>query len=520
MKSVWTKTIAMAIASALSVACFAGCGKEEAVDTKKIRYWSGMSPAMATSLENMGDMGMYKELEKKTGIQLEFLHPPVGQVEEQFNLLIASGESDLPDLIEYDWINYPGGPDKAISDGIILDLTELIEKFAPNMKKAVEEDELRRKQSTTDQGAWFGFPSLNTGNYRTFGGLLIRQDWLDELGLPMPETLEEWETTLKAFKEKKGAKAPLTFDSSTINTFHFNNAFDVGLTEYVDNGKFKLPQLEPGYQAYVETMNRWYREGLLDSEFDTNNSTVVDAKMTNGSSGVTYGFIGGTIGRYVNAMKDKEPGYKLAAAPFPVAQKGDEPRFMEYQKEATNPFVAVTSNCKDPESAVKMMDFFYTEEGLKLKNFGVEGETYNVVDGKCVYTDEILKNPDGLSIAEAMSKNFRANSPAPGFNQIEDYLMQYYELPEQREALQTWAKYGKNAAETIRPAITPTMEESEELISIRSEINTYTKEMTTKFIKGTEPLENYDKFVDQLISMGTERYVELNQQALDRYETR
>lgn len=517
------KGIAMVLAAAMMCMALGGCGEKQVSEggQTSFTYWAELPTSAASQIQSMNDMTMYQELEKRTGVQITFTHPPVGQSAEQFNLLIASGASELPDMIEYSWTSYPGGPDKAISDGILLDLTELIDKHAPNLKKQLEENEIYKKQASTDSGALYGFPSLNVGKYRTFGGLIIRKDWLDDLGLEMPETLDEWENVLRQFKEQKGAKAPLTFTSGNISTsYHFNNIYDVGLSTYVDDETIKFPQMEPGYREYLELMHKWYEEGLLDAEYDTNNQTVVDAKMTNGTSGVTYGFIGGTIGRYVNAMKEKDPNYKLAAAQFPVKNKGDEPRFMECQKEANTPFVAITTNCKDPEAAVKWLDYMYSEEGMILKNFGVEGVTYNEVDGHYVYTDEILHNADGLSIAEAMAKHFRANAPSPGFNQHEDYLQQYYELPEQREALEVWTKYTENAKETVVPPITSTLEENEELISLKNEIETYTNEMVVKFIKGIEPLSNYDKFLEELKKMGVERLIELNQAALDRYYQR
>ena len=55
-------------------------------------------------------------------------------------------------------------------------------------------------------------------------------------------------------------------------------------------------------------------------------------------------------------------------------------------------------------------------------NFGVEGESYNMVDGKPVYTDQIFNNPEGLSIAEALSMYCRATVPAPGLKQAPEYL--------------------------------------------------------------------------------------------------
>jgi len=471
-------------------------------------------------IENLGEMIMYKEMEKLTGVHIDFIHPPTGKDSEQFNLLMAGGISKLPDMIEFSWGGYPGGADAAIKDGVILDLSVLIDDYAPNLKKVLEENEQYLKPITTDSGKIYGFPVLNVGKYRTFGGIIIRQDWLNDLGLKMPETIDEWETTLRLFKEQKGASAPLALTKEHFtqsNSFHFAGAFDTHHSDYIDNGVYKYPFLEDNYVDYLRLMNKWYSEGLLDIEFDTNSLEVVDAKMTTGQSGVTYGYIGSTLGKYMNKMKMVDTSYSIAGAPFPVLNMGDTVRFAECQPEASNMVVAITANCKDPVGAVKWLDFLYSPEGDRLKNFGVEGVTYNVIDGKCVYTDLILNNPDGLSISEAMAMNFRASAPAPGFNQNEDYLRQYYQLDEQRNALELWSTYTDAASKTAVPSMNYTVEESDELKKITTELYAYTEEMTIKFIKGEESFDNYDTYRDTLIQMGALRYVEIKQAAYDRY---
>ncbi|MCK9479093.1 MAG: extracellular solute-binding protein [Firmicutes bacterium] len=522
-----TRFLKAFIAGALIVGSLAGCGNptgQEQSGRIELTYWCNMPAAMAAFAQSMDEMTMYKQMEKQTGIKIKFVHPPSGQAKEQFNLMIASRE--LTDLIEYNWIaSYPGGPDKAINDNVIIKLNDIIEKKAPNFYKAMKADTSYDKQSKTDSGTYYGFPTLVRGNYRTFGGLLIRQDWLDDLGLPSPNTLEEWETTLRAFQRQKGAQYPFTATNSIFSMIniagHFNNFYDIGLGVYVDNGKVKLAQLEPGYKDFIMLMNKWYKEGLLDNQYDTNNSSAVDAKMTNGTSGVTYGFIGATIGRYMSAMSEKDPNYNLTAAQYPLPVAGGEPRFMEYQNDSQEPQVVVTTANKHPQETVAWLDYLYSPEGDILKNFGVEGFTFQMVDNKPVYTDEILNNPAGLSIAEAMAKHFRANAPFPGFSQHEDYLMQYYQLPQQRDALLIWTKYSDNAKDIIVPrSVVPSIDEAEEISVIQSTITTYIEEMTLKFIKGTTPISEYDKFVKKLHELDALRFVELRQAAFDRYNKR
>lgn len=503
-----------------------GCNSVDTVSDARedtFSYWVAMPAAIVSQYSSMAEMTMYKELEKETGVKIEFIHPPAGQDREQFNLMVAS--RDLPDIIEYYWSVYPGGPEKAIEDKVIVELNDIIEQDkSPNFKAQLESNAIYNKQSKTDNGSYYGFPMLSTGKYKTFGGLILRQDWLDELALEVPETLDEWEHVLTQFRDVKKADAPFTcrdniFDISSV-AHTFNNAYDVGLGFYVKDNKISFAPMEAEYKEFIGRMKKWYSEGLLDKEYSTNNQTVVDAKMTNGSSGACYGFIGGTIGKYITSMAQREPSYNLVAVQHPVMTKGDEPNFMEIQHEANAPFLTITAAAKDPAQIVEWADYLYSEKGNLLKNFGIEGLTYEMVDGEPVYTDLILNNPEGLSISEAMTRHFRATSPAPGFGQSEIYLTQYYAMQQQRNALDTWSKHSSNAEKTALPPITALAEEADELSGIMAEATTYVAEMVFKFIQGSEPMENYDAFVQTLKSMGIERAVELQQNALDRYYQR
>lgn len=521
------KRIVIAIlAGALLSTSFAGCGKKETQapegSQKTFTYWCSMPAAIASAYQNMGEMLMYKELEERTGVHIQFSHPAVGQEAEQFNLLVASRE--FPDMIEFDWVNYPGGGEKAVNDNVIIRLNELIEEHAPNFNAAVNQNVDYARQSKTDEGTYFAFPSFNTGKYRIFGGPIIREDWLKELNLEVPKTVEDWEIVLRAFKEKKGATAPFTGDASLFSPLSsvsmFNNAFNIGKGIYLDGDTIKYGPLEEGYKEWIALMHKWYTEGLLDNDYATQNTSAVDAKMLNGTSGARYGNIGAAIGRYLDAKKGEDTNYSIIAAPYPVDTKGNQARFAAAGNEVMMPMIAVTTACKDAEGAVEWADYFYSDEGKILTGFGVEGVTYNMVDGHPVYTDLILKNPDGLSVNEAMTRNFRATAPAPGFNNDEDYLMQYYQYDQQKTSLNTWYPYTEEAKKHILPLLSPKTGESDELASLQTEISTFVEESVLKFVQGIEPMENFDKFVSSLKSINVDRYIEIYQNSYNRYLTR
>ena len=152
-----------------------------------------------------------------------------------------------------------------------------------------------------------------------------------------------------------------------------------------------------------------------------------------------------------------------------------------------------------------------------LYNFGTEGVSYNMVAGKPAYTDLVMKNPDKLTIPQAMTKYSRGNTNGP-FVQDNGYIEQYYSIPQQKEALKAWSDHNKSSTQV--PLITPTEAESSEAARLQTDITTYAREMQYKFIMGVEPLDNFDKYLSQMKKLNIDKWLQLKQQALDRYNKR
>ena len=509
------------------VSALAGCkstgGLSTAGGKEKITYWTPINVNAVSVIQNYDELLMYQEVEKKFNIDLEFKHPPTGQQAEQFNLMLAS--RDLPDVLEYDWVSsYSGGPGKAISDGIIVSLNDLIEDGKmPNFKKVVDDNPGLVKMLTTDKGDYYVFPSLSLDTYTNFGGFYLRKDWLDELGLDVPETIDEWEAVLTAFKEKKGATAPFSVIKeymSESNNNIWTPAFGVGMHFYVEDDVVKFGPMEEGYKEYLKLMKKWMDNGLLDQDVISNDWKIVDAKMLSGKSGAGYGAVGAKFGKYLTLAKETgDTSFNLVAAPQVVMNKGEKSGFGNYVPEYTgSDSAAITTKNTKRELTAQVLDYFYSEEGAKLKNFGVEGVTYNDENGYPRYTELITKNPDGLAMSQAMAKYFRANVGAPGFSNAPEYLEQYYEYDGQRDAIKIYNDNVEENAKNYYPvqaAMTP--EEASEYASIMNEVDTYRNEMFVKFLIGTEPIENYDKFIDTMNSLGMQKALKIKQDAYDRF---
>lgn len=485
-----------------------------------LSYWTELNVNVAANYSSLNDTEFGKKLQENTGITVEFQHPAVGQVAEQFNLLLSN--RTLPDIIEYSWLTYAGGPQKAIEDGVIIPLNDVIDQYCPNLKAYLAEHPDVDKMIKTDDGTYYCFPFVRGGEkLKTSTGLMVRGDWLEELNLEVPATIDEWHDVLTAFKEKKGAAAPFTYLYSSVGLTDnnpFAYAFGTPRNFYIgDDGKVHYGAIEDNYKKYLETMNQWTKEGLIDPDLATLTSDQVSAKVTNGMAGASFGWCGSHLGTWSEAGKATDPKFNLVPAPYPTLEKGATPEFGQKDNAYIGTGSAViTTSCEDVALAARLLDYAYSEEGHMLYNFGIEGESYTVEDGKAVYTDEILNNPD-KSVTHAMSGYARANYNGP-FVQDEAYAEQYYKLDSQKQALELWS--ATNASAHILPPVTPTVDESKEQAQIMNEINTYRDEMTLKFILGNMSFDKWDEYMKTIEGMNLERVLEIQNSALERYESR
>lgn len=537
--------ISLLLTAAVLAGTLAGCGTAKKADEKtasvttvtekaeegaayplgagaQLQYWCELPSNVSSNYANLGGTPFGKGWSERTGVEIQFLHPPSGQLKEQFSLILADG--NLPDLMEYNWVaDYPGGPEKAIKDGVILPLNDVIDQYCPNLKAYLQANPDIDRMIKTDDGNYYVFPFIR-GDERllTSIGLMLRADWLEELDLEVPETMEEWHTVLTAFKEKKGAAAPYTFEytnSQYLSDDSFAYAYETNRSFYVGSDKtVHFGATEDGYKQFLTVMAQWYGEGLLDPDIATMKSDQVSAKMTNGISGASMGQAGSRMGTWTQAAQASNPAYKLVAAPPPSLKKGEKAEFGQIEDPYSGrASVAITSSCKEVERAARLLDYAYSEEGHMYFNFGIEGESYTMIDGYPTYTKLIMENPDGLPVSQAMSAYIRGNYNGP-FVQDVRYLEQYYTLEEQKEAPEIWGN--SNGKAHLLPPITPTSEESKEFSTIMNEINTYRDEMTLKFIFGTESLDKFDEYVKNIENMGLARALEIQNAALERYNSR
>jgi putative aldouronate transport system substrate-binding protein len=494
-----------------------------------LKIWAPFNANGNGAIRNFGEMQMYSAFEKTTGIKVEFDHPPLGNERERFSLLLAS-RNNLPDIIEYDWFTVQGGPELLLRQGIIVRLNDAIARYAPNLTRFLQQNPEMRKAITTDDGDIYAFPAIRVDPVRegvTYGPIL-RQDWLNKLGLRTPRSIADWYQALRAIKTRdpngngRADEIPLTGDSVTgsfgipMTVQTFLSAFNLAPGMYqAAPGRVAYAEITPEYRQFLTTMNQWYKEGLLDPDFMSANAAQLDQKVLSNVAGSFSGFAGGSVGRYLANAGRQIQGFDLVGAPYPFGRDGKNyltfhlasRRFQGYG-------AAITSNNKNLIETVKWLDYHYSPQGRMTINFGIEGESYRLENGEPIYTDIITKNPR-LSMSQALTIYARPQFLV-GVQDIR-YLRQLFSLPQQQAAYQLWRRA---SFERVMPGIFPAQDDARRYATIMNEVNTYVAEMTAKFITGTEPLERFDAYVTKVKSLGIDDAVAIMQASLTRFSAR
>ena len=485
-----------------------------------LSIWSSFTADYITS---MNESKFTKELARRTNVTLEFQEASSADAATVFSLMLNS--QDLTDIVRVAG-TYPGGPDKAIEDDVYLRLNELIDEYAPNYKaRRTFTDDIAR-QTITDAGNIWSIYTLAIPAEYPWCGYALRKDVLDNRGIALPVTLADWEVALQAFVDD-GIDYPLLFDTSGVNiNSEFLSAWNIGKEFYSRDGKVEYGYIQPEFKDYLTMMSDWYSRGYLDHEFTSHGisslmiyptlTPVAYALILNGEAGAGLVTWMPTDNALVANGSTQIEGFNFAAVSAPKMNAGDTINFRYNSYETRYPH-AITSDCKDPVLALRLMDYLFTDEGMLLVNYGIEGVSYTMVDGKPRYTDLVLNNPDGVSPRSAATK--WSWDDGMGMSDFKR-LWQAYEGTSAEGALNAYNIWYQDSNAYILPQTTMTLDETNEYTPVYSDIRTYATETIPKFITGEIPLSGFDAFVSQIKSMKIDRCVEIQQAALSRYLAR
>ena len=487
---------------------------------KTITIFDGWFPFFSAFFDSYADTTFFQEMEKRTGVKTEFTLVNAEMAAEQFNLMVATG--DYCDLMHDVDTNYVGGLDTAWEEGVIIPIDELIDTWMPNYKAALMSNEVFLQDLTSNEGNLYQISILHPEASLPDYGLLIRQDWLDKLSMDRPQTYDQYYDVLTAFKNELGASAPMMLSNSgSFQGNFFASGFGVnaslvngGKPFYQVDGEIKFGPMEEGYRKYLETLSKWYGEGLIYKDFYTyvdSNTMPPDDLVVNNQMGLFGANIQDIPTRYNTVVGDNKD-IVLAGAYDPVEKEGDVLHFGQDRGASAGGGYCVSTGCEDLETVARWADYIYSPEGQILSNFGLEGETFEYdADGEPRLSDVVLHNPD--------IPDMLAITKFTTFNLVgvqDDYRMYAEFTDAQWEAGDIWS-LGDDAY-TIPTGAQMTSEESTVFSAAYSDIATYVGQVALQVILGDQDINAiWDEYVANIEGMNIATCIEQQQAALDRY---
>ena len=463
-------------------------------------------------------LGWAKWLSERTGADIQVdLYSFLDATDKQ-NLMIASG--DYTDIV-VGMLNYAGGIDGAVEEEFLVNIAEYAEYMPDYMNVLFSDiDDVAAAYSTEfNLTAFYG---INDPEAKAEYGPVIRQDWLDELGLEAPEPDDELHNILVKFKENYDATLWITAYGGVPGDLSggygvAEYAGGAGFPTWVDDGEFKFSVMEDGLKDYLTMMNQWYSEGLIYPDFLSQGGVDYpeNSLITNGDIGVYFTYVS-----YMEAQQDvlsaTVPEGVISPITWPVLNKGD---VQEFGKAPNNSGIdgmgafSVTTANDDIPTLCAIFNEFYTPEGHNFANWGIEGETYTVAEnGRHVFTEVITDDEYNLGANIMMTYYFFKDGPFQYDN--DRYLASYSDR--QIEAAEMWTTSRSAAALS-----TMDTDQATEYYTAQVDISTVYQEYVVKFIVGDKNIEtDWQEFMDQLNGCGLQRFMELGQLGVDQYADR
>ncbi len=372
---------------------FVGCGKD---DTSKTSGQSGVLkvgvPKM-TTVSDYDDNAFTKYIEENLGIEIEFVffNSAVSARERQLSLMCASNQ-ELPDVL---W-GFTGSSTLTMNgygeDGYLLDLTEYIEEYAVNYKEGLKNYDkdtrawIEKKGTCLSNGAFYGMPLV--GDYGDDAALTmtcINKEWLDKVGMNIPTTTDELYAVLQAFKTQdpngngqkdeipmlgatKGFSCVGTLNDYIMNAFVYYNPNEVF---NVTGDKVWAPAETDEWRQGLTYINKLVSEGLYsDASFSITSATEYVSTII-GSEGVPkVGIFNAHAVTFLGSQTDVLSQYVVLPALKDATGKGGYTVEVDIALEYSG---FITKDCEDIETAMKFLDFFYSDETCVRMNKGEKG---------------------------------------------------------------------------------------------------------------------------------------------------
>lgn len=476
------------------------------------------SAASSPRENDWNDIFIWNEYKEMTNIDINWERVMPDSVKEKRNLALASG--NIPDafytagLSNLDLFKYG-------KQGIFVKLNDLIDEYAPNLTKLMDEYPEVRKAITMPDGNIYSLPNIQDPAFSSFlagAKPWFNQEWLDTLQMKMPETTEDFYEYLKAVKEQdlngNGKADEIPYGGRGMNELirWLRGSFGLAIqnNSNIDldpqDGTLRYIPISEEYKEMLVYINKLYNEELINQNIFTieNDQFLADGSNSLYGSTVFYG-PNQTFGKggevYVGGYALKGPHGDQSYSKSNVVGRVDG--------------LVITNKNENPAAMVKWVDYFYSDEGARFQYMGVKGKTYTETsDGDLEYVDDIMNSPDGLTLDEEIRKRFAFNGIWPPGLMKQEYFIG---AESSKPSLKAAEKLEPHLSEESWPNFQYTVDENEVLSTAGADIGKYVEEMRDKFIVGSVPFAEWDEYVKTIENIGLEEYMDIQRAAYERY---
>ena len=526
MKKPVKKLVSLLLALSLLLGCASALAGDD-YPAEKVSYnvWIRMRPMNG----NADDMEIFKLMEEKTNVHLNFEQIPQADWEEKI-LQNLNGGKDLPDayysgysLNSTQLLFYAG-------QGLLLPLNDLIEQYMPNFKAKLEAHPEVKAAITAPDGNIYSLPFCRfdglTGQIPS--NMFINKVWLDKLNLSVPTTVEELETVLTAFKENDcngdgnpNDEIPMTFKfegsqrdlGGLFGMFGYADNLYGGQHHFcVDDGKVIFTPATEGYRkgcAYL--YEHFFSKGLIDLEGFT-----MDKATYNAQNQGELANIGAYFSWNIFDLGQAHMDEYVPMAPL-LGPDGTTSWGYVTSSGIETVGLVLTKDCKDPANLIKWADLTYDDfYGMQLE-YGCIGT--NLVelpegDPSGYKYDYVREYPDGMTYDEFLFGNTYPDSCLALFRDFYDTVLPMPDSAKAKDKINN-EMYLPVATTRYYPTLLFSAEDNDRINEIAPDIIGKAEEMRAEWLARGGVDEQWDDYIATLNAMGLQEYIDIYQKTYD-----
>ncbi|GIN07026.1 sugar ABC transporter substrate-binding protein [Shouchella clausii] len=474
-----------------------------------------VSPKSALA-PNFGEMTIFKEIENMTNVHINWNNIPGDGYAERKNLMLAS--NDLPDAFynagfsDYDLVRYG-------RDGAIIPLEGLIEEYAPNLQKILDERPELLAVLTAPDGHIYSLPRVEEMGLVPFANFTaINQAWLDEVGLEKPETLDELREALRAFREHDvngsgKADEGLSFTPNDGFQGYLGDFFAAfGLPDnpnklVVKDGEVIFTAVQNEYKEAIAYFHEWFAEGLIDQEVFTHDTGQFLAKGKQDPNP-----LGAFIFWEIESVVGLERAEDYVLLGPLEGPNGDRMYGRSNHHEHHRGAFVITSANENPELTMRWVDQLYDPHLSAQINWGPIGDIYEEDENGMLVNKEL---PEGITMGEFREKV----APMGPSVVLEEHFGTVVDMePRAKQRLQDIETYYADFIwEESYPNVFMNEEELDRLHFLEADLMDVVERNYARWLMEGGVEEEWEAYVNQLYEMGLEEWLQIRQDAYDRY---